>query len=302
MDCCRELAAAGAFVALQDLGAAGLTSAASEMAAKGRVGLDIDLDLVPLREALAPAEILVLGEPGADARRGLARAAGRGGGRVPALGPRRHGHRAGDRGREPGGALGRRGRGGPARPPARGRGAGLRGAAHARRARPTPLDLASLAEPDDAAAAWRGAARPAEHRLASAGSTSATTTSWAPTRSAAPAGDAAVVRLPGSDRAIALTTDCAERLTEVDPRQGGRASVLEAARNLACVGAPPDRGDRLPQLPQPREGLDRLAAGRGDRRDVRRAVGASACRSSPGTCRSTMSRRHGRSCPPRWSG
>ena len=59
MDCCLELAGAGAFVALQDLGAAGLTSAASEMAAKGRVGLDIDLDLVPLREALPPAEILV---------------------------------------------------------------------------------------------------------------------------------------------------------------------------------------------------------------------------------------------------
>ena len=44
---------------MQDLGAAGLTSAASEMAAKGGVGLDIDLDLVPLRETLAPAEILV---------------------------------------------------------------------------------------------------------------------------------------------------------------------------------------------------------------------------------------------------
>ena len=59
MDCCRELAESGTLVALQDLGAAGLTSAASEMAAKGGVGLDIDLDLVPLREALAPAEILV---------------------------------------------------------------------------------------------------------------------------------------------------------------------------------------------------------------------------------------------------
>ena len=59
MDCCLELAGAGAFVALQDLGAAGLTSAASEMAAKGRLGLDIDLDLVPLRERLAPSEILV---------------------------------------------------------------------------------------------------------------------------------------------------------------------------------------------------------------------------------------------------
>ena len=35
-----------------------------------------------------------------------------------------------------------------------------------------------------------------------------------------PGGDAAVVRLPGSERAIALTTDCAERLTEVDPAKG----------------------------------------------------------------------------------
>ncbi len=60
MDCCLELAAGGLLLALQDLGAAGLTSAASEMAAKGGVGLDIDLDRVHLREeGMAPAEILV---------------------------------------------------------------------------------------------------------------------------------------------------------------------------------------------------------------------------------------------------
>jgi len=59
IDCCLELADAGAFVGLQDLGAAGLTSSASEMAARGGVGLDIDLDLIPLREELLPAEILV---------------------------------------------------------------------------------------------------------------------------------------------------------------------------------------------------------------------------------------------------
>ena len=60
MDCCAELARMGFFVALQDLGAAGLTSSSSEMASKGGVGLRIDLDLVPLREtSMAPAEILV---------------------------------------------------------------------------------------------------------------------------------------------------------------------------------------------------------------------------------------------------
>jgi len=47
-------------VSLQDLGAAGLTSSASEMAAKGGVGLDIDCDRVPLREpGLEPFEIMV---------------------------------------------------------------------------------------------------------------------------------------------------------------------------------------------------------------------------------------------------
>ena len=59
IDCTLELADADMFVALQDLGAAGLTSSASEMASKGGVGLEIDLDLVPLRETLAPHEILV---------------------------------------------------------------------------------------------------------------------------------------------------------------------------------------------------------------------------------------------------
>jgi phosphoribosylformylglycinamidine synthase subunit PurL len=60
MDCCLELADLKLLVSLQDLGAAGLTSAASEMAARGAVGLDIDLDLVPLREqGMSAGEILV---------------------------------------------------------------------------------------------------------------------------------------------------------------------------------------------------------------------------------------------------
>jgi phosphoribosylformylglycinamidine synthase subunit PurL len=50
LECSLELLDSELLVSLQDLGAAGLTSSASEMAAKGGVGLDIDCDQVPLRE------------------------------------------------------------------------------------------------------------------------------------------------------------------------------------------------------------------------------------------------------------
>jgi phosphoribosylformylglycinamidine synthase II len=60
MECCLELLDRELLVSLQDLGAAGLTSAASEMASKGEVGLDIDVTAVPLREAdMEPFEIMV---------------------------------------------------------------------------------------------------------------------------------------------------------------------------------------------------------------------------------------------------
>jgi phosphoribosylformylglycinamidine synthase subunit PurL len=60
LECCLELLDSELLVSLQDLGAAGLTSSASEMASKGGVGLDIDVDCVPLREpGLEPFEIMV---------------------------------------------------------------------------------------------------------------------------------------------------------------------------------------------------------------------------------------------------
>ena len=60
LECCLELVEHGLLVALQDLGAAGLTSSAGEMAAKGGVGIDIDVARVPLREAdMEPFEIMV---------------------------------------------------------------------------------------------------------------------------------------------------------------------------------------------------------------------------------------------------
>jgi phosphoribosylformylglycinamidine synthase subunit PurL len=60
LECSLELLDAGLLVALQDLGAAGLSSSSSEMAAKGGVGIDLDVRRVPLREAdMEPFEIMV---------------------------------------------------------------------------------------------------------------------------------------------------------------------------------------------------------------------------------------------------
>jgi phosphoribosylformylglycinamidine synthase len=60
MECSLELLERELLVSLQDLGAAGLTSSASEMASKGAVGIDLDVARVPLREAdMEPFEIMV---------------------------------------------------------------------------------------------------------------------------------------------------------------------------------------------------------------------------------------------------
>jgi phosphoribosylformylglycinamidine synthase subunit PurL len=60
LECTLELLERGLLVSLQDLGAAGLTSSASEMASKGEVGIDIDVSRVPLRELdMEPFEIMV---------------------------------------------------------------------------------------------------------------------------------------------------------------------------------------------------------------------------------------------------
>ena len=54
-----------------------------------------------------------------------------------------------------------------------------------------------------------------------------------------PGGDAAVVRIRGTDKAIALKTDCNGRYVFLDPRIGTQIAVAEAARNVACAGGKP---------------------------------------------------------------
>jgi phosphoribosylformylglycinamidine synthase len=54
-----------------------------------------------------------------------------------------------------------------------------------------------------------------------------------------PGGDAGVVRVRGTDFGLALTVDCNARHVLLDPYEGGKAAVAEAARNVACTGARP---------------------------------------------------------------
>ena len=54
-----------------------------------------------------------------------------------------------------------------------------------------------------------------------------------------PGGDAAVVRIPDSDRGLAVTSDCTPRYCRADPFEGGKQAVAEAWRNLTATGAQP---------------------------------------------------------------
>ena len=253
IDCCLELADAKLFVALQDLGAAGLTSSASEMAAKGAVGIDLDLDAVPLRErGMAAAEILVSESQermlavvrpelvdrvvetcarwDLDATRiGTVT-------EVPNLVARKDGEVVVDL---PAELLADR--------------APLYDVPIEPLGEPIALDLDAIPRTTDLAGAWRNLL----------GSPNVGSKRWiyeqydhlvGANTVQRPGGDAAVVRLPWSDDALAITTDCAERHCEASPRAGGMASVFEAARNLACVGAVPIAATDCLNFPNPEKG------------------------------------------------
>src|SRR3546814_5978665 len=54
-----------------------------------------------------------------------------------------------------------------------------------------------------------------------------------------PGGDAAVVRVHGTDKGLAISTDCTPRYCFADPVEGGRQAIAECYRNLTAVGARP---------------------------------------------------------------
>ena len=255
IEACLEAFQSGDVVAAQDLGAAGLTCSCSEMAAKGGLGIELDLDRVPAREAGMTAYEFLLSEsqermlfvvkPGTEqalmarfTRWGLQAAVV---GRVledNIVRVMQHGQVAAE---VPASAL----------------------------ADDTPINHHTLLSepPAEIQAHWRWseAELPAELPFSWDGALLAllddptiASKRWVyrqydhqvQANTVIPPGgaDAAVVRLrpqqgegamAAASRGVAAVVDCPNRWVALDPERGGMAAVAEAARNLSCVGAEP---------------------------------------------------------------
>ena len=238
LEACLELMASGAVIAIQDMGAAGLTSSAAEMGAKGDLGIDLDLDRVPCREAAMSAYEMMLSESQermlmvlrpekeqeaeaifrkwgldfaiigktTDTRRFVISR----GGEIKADLPIKE---LGDQ-------------------------APLYDRPWVKSTKPPVLDAESIAPPMPTDAALI--------RLLS--SPDLCSKRWIYEQYdtlilgntiQGPGGDAALVRLGDGPKGLALTTDCTERYCAADPREGGKQAVAEAWRNLIAVGARP---------------------------------------------------------------
>src|SRR3989442_6739473 len=66
-----------------------------------------------------------------------------------------------------------------------------------------------------------------------------------------PGGDAGVILVRGADFGVAVTVDCNSRYVLLDPYEGGKAAVAEAARNVACTGGRPLRLTHWPYFGRP---------------------------------------------------
>ncbi|MCK8636645.1 phosphoribosylformylglycinamidine synthase II [Parasaccharibacter sp. TMW2.1882] len=237
LEACLELMATDAVISIQDMGAAGLTSSAVEMASKGGVGIDLELDHVPQREPNMHAYEMMLSESQermlmvlrpdrteearrifekweldfaivgklTDSGRIIVRHNGKVEADIP-LGPLADEAPIYDRPtvvyeRQPALVA-------PADPC--GIEAGL---------------CRLLAGANGASRAWiwnqydSGVGGQTVQRPGGA--------------------DAAIVRVEGTDRALAMTTDCTPRYGQADPYVGGAQAVLEVWRNLTATGATP---------------------------------------------------------------
>jgi phosphoribosylformylglycinamidine synthase subunit PurL len=237
IEACLELMETDAIVAIQDMGAAGLTSSSVEMAGKGGLGIELDLDCVPVREAgMTPYEImlsesqermLMILTPGSEdlARRvfekweldfaviGRVTETGR-------LILRMHGETAAE---IPVGPLVTE--------------APLYQRPYTRRDPEPDIDPAALPERDPIDSLKRLLACPdlaskrwiwEQYDHLVQGNTVKR-----------PGADAAVIRISDTGKALALKTDATPRYCRADPQRGGMQAVAESWRNLTAVGALP---------------------------------------------------------------
>ena len=236
LEACLELMATDAIIAIQDMGAAGLTSSSAEMADKGGSGIELDLDKVPQREENMTAYEMLLSEsqermlavlkPGREAEaekifrkweldfavigvttnthRFVARHKGQVVADIPVT------------------ALSNEA---PVYERPFIRRAPQTGQPGFDKSKPITASLAAiLAVPDMASRRWVW--EQYDHSVMN-------------DTVGPPGGDAAVVRVHGTKKALAITTDVTPRYCRADPFEGGKQAVAEAWRNLTAVGATP---------------------------------------------------------------
>jgi phosphoribosylformylglycinamidine synthase len=242
IEACLELMASDAIVAIQDMGAAGLTSSSVEMASKGGVGIELDMDAVPCRETgMTPYEMmlsesqermLMVLKPGREAFAEaifhkweldfavIGRVTDTGHmvltwkGEVVCdipLAPLADDAPLYDRphvSREEYKAW-----------------AGVKPLGDVPESTDIAADLLKLmASPDLASRRWIW--EQYDHMVG------ADTVQR-------PGGDAAVVRVHGTQKGLAISTDCTPRYCYADPYEGGKQAIAECYRNLSAVGATP---------------------------------------------------------------
>ena len=240
IECCLKLLEENLLVSLQDLGAAGITSSASEMAAKGGVGIEIDVEKVPRREkGMEPTEVMIsesqermlaIVEPDkvddvlnlAERYELTATVVGRVAG---------HGDlRVLDGGEVVGTVPAEALADAPAYEREVVKPAYLEGFERLDVGELPPVEdynavlLQMLAHPN--LCSRRSVWEQYDHQVGA-------------DTVVLPGADAAVLRIKGTKLGFAITTDGRGRHCYLDPRGGGAATVAEAYRNLSCAGAEP---------------------------------------------------------------
>ena len=239
-----EVIASGCVAGMQDMGAAGITCSTSEMSAKGEVGMDINLDLVPMRQpGMLPFEILlsesqermlIVVEKGREAD--IERICAKWDLYCACIGEvtdtrrlryYRHEQLVADV---------------PADDLVLGGGAPVyhrEWQEPAYYAESKKFDLNSISLPEDyvAIGEWllsqpNGCSRRWVARQYDSMVGTATLTTNLPA-------DAALVKIKGTSKALALTVDCNARYVRADPEVGTAIAVCEAARNVVCAGGEP---------------------------------------------------------------
>ncbi len=238
LEACLEAMKTGAIVAIQDMGAAGLTSSSSEMGSKGNVGIELNLDLVPQRETNMTAYEMMLSE--SQERMLLVAETGRENEVVAVF--KKWGLDAVTIGRVTNDGMLRLLHHGKVEAEIDTRALADEAPRYDRPHNVAPYRTAPLDGPqfevlDPQSSLLKLLKSPdlcSKHWIWEQYDTMVRTNTVA-----GPGGDASIVRIKETGTSVAMTLDGNGRYCYLDPREGAKLNVAEACRNLATVGALP---------------------------------------------------------------